>query len=119
MNAAHYARLLVLGAAYALLTLIYLRTGLSLDMFGLAGLVAWGLQALPLLALLPGLHRKRPRTYAWLGFAIQFYFIHGVVLAFSPARFAWGLAQCALSIAVFCGLIAFIRGHRRAYGAQS
>ena len=107
------ARLAVLGAAYALLVLIFLRTGLSLSMASAAGLVAWAIQALPLAALLPGLHRSHPRTYAWLGFIIQFYFIHGVLLAFDPARLPWGLAQIAFTVLIFAALIAFIRLHRR------
>lgn len=81
-------------------------------MVGAAGLAAWSIQALPLLALLPGLHRGRPRSYAWMGFVIQLYFIHGVILAFSPARLGWGLAQIALSVTVFVVLILFIRRRR-------
>lgn len=111
------ARLLVLGAAYALLALIFLRTGLSLSMTSAAGLIAWGIQALPLVAFLPGLHRSHPRAYAWLGFIIQFYFIHGVLLAFNPERLAWGLAHISLCVLIFCALIAFIRRHRREFGA--
>lgn len=111
------ARLLVLGAAYALLALIFLRTGLSLSMTSAAGLIAWAIQALPLVAFLPGLHRSRPRAYAWLGFIIQFYFIHGVLLAFNPVRLTWGLAHISLCVLIFCALIAFIRGYRREFGA--
>ncbi len=111
------ARLLVLAASYALLLTIYLRTGLSLHLTSLAALIAWGLQALPLLVLLPGLHRARPRAYAWLGFVIQLAFIHGVLLAFNPERFAPGLVQIALSVIVFAGLIAFLRGWRREFGS--
>ena len=115
----HNARRLALAAAYALLALIFLRTGLSLSMASAAGIVAWGIQALPLAALLPGLHAARPRTYAWLGFIIQFYFIHGVLLAFNPARLGWGLAQISLSMLVFAALIVFIRRQRRGPGVES
>ena len=111
------ARLLVLISVYALLILIFLRTGLMLRMVSIAGLFAFGIQALPLALLLPGLHASRPRTYAWLGFIVQFYFIHGVLLAFNPARLIWGLTHIALTVLIFCGLIAFIRRHRRAFGA--
>ena len=103
---------MTLAGCYGLLVLLFLRTGLSLSMAGAAGLIAWSIQALPLLALLPGLHRGRPRSYAWMGFVIQLYFIHGVILAFSPARFGWGLAQISLSVAVFAALILFIRRRR-------
>ena len=109
-------RLLVLGGVYALLVLLFLRTGLSLSMVSAAGLLAWGIQAAPLAALLPGLHGARPRAYAWLGFVIQLYFIHGVVSAFNSARLGWGLAQTLLSAAIFFGLIAFIRRYRREFG---
>jgi len=104
-----------LAGIAALLLLVFLRTGLSLPMSGLAGIAAWTIQALPLLALLPGLRRGRPRSYAWLGFVIQLYFIHGVILAFAPARLAWGLAQILLSALVFVGLIGFIRRWRAAF----
>ncbi len=110
--AAVSARRLALAGCYGLLALLFLRTGLSLSMVGAAGLAAWSIQALPLLALLPGLHRGRPRSYAWMGFVIQLYFIHGVILAFSPARLGWGLAQIALSMMVFVVLILFIRRQR-------
>ena len=112
-------RNLTLACLLALLLLLFLRTGLSLSMVSLAGLTAWGIQALPLLALLPGLHRGRPRGYAWLGFVIQLYFIHGVILAFSPARLGWGLAQICLSALTFAGLIVFIRRWRGVRGAGS
>ena len=111
--AAASARRITLAACYGLLALLFLRTGLSLSMVGAAGLTAWGIQALPLLALLPGLHRERPRSYAWMGFVMQLYFIHGVILAFSPARLGWGLAQVALSVTVFVALIWFIRQQGR------
>lgn len=109
-------RLLVLSACYALLLLIFLRTSLSLNMISAAGAVAWGIQALPLLAMLPGLHKARPRTYAWTAFIIQLYFIHGVVLVFNPARLGWGLVQVLLSVVIFAGLVVFIRRFRREFG---
>ncbi|MCY4183108.1 MAG: DUF2069 domain-containing protein [Gammaproteobacteria bacterium] len=109
------ARRFTLAAIAALLLLVFLRTGLSLPMASLAGITAWTIQALPLLALLPGLRRGRPRSYAWLGFVIQLYFIHGVILAFAPARLAWGLAQILLSALIFAGLISFIRRWRAEY----
>ena len=112
------AKRLTLAAVYLLMLLIFARTGLSLPMTGLAGLAAWTIQVLPLLALLPGLHRGRPRSHAWLGFVIQLYFIHGVILAFAPARFGWGLAQIVLSVVAFAGLIGFIRRWRAEYGQR-
>ena len=111
------AKKLTLWSVYALLLLLFWRTSESLPMTGLAGLAAWAIQALPLLALLPGLHGGRPRGYAWLGFVIQLYFIHGVILAFAPARLGWGLAQIALAVLIFTALIAFIRRRRRESGA--
>lgn len=111
------ARLLVLISAYALLILIFLRTSLMLSMTSIAGLFAFGIQALPMALLLPGLHASHPRAYAWLGFIILFYFIHGVLLAFHPDRLVWGLTHIALTVLIFCGLIAFIRSYRREFGA--
>ena len=111
------SRLLVLITCYLLLLLVFLRTGLSLRMTSAAGLVAWAIQALPLLALLRGLHKARPRSYAWTAFIIQLYFIHGVLLAFNADRLVWGLIQILLSVTVFAGLIVFIRRYRLEFGA--
>ncbi len=107
------SRAIVLLAVGALLLLLALRIGGNPRLPGAIGLVAWTVQALPLLALAPGLLGSRPRAYAWLGFLIQFYFIHAVLIAFTPTRLGWGLAQIFLCLVIFGALIAFIRRFRR------
>lgn len=44
----------------------------------------WLMQVLPLLLLLPHLHRGRRRPLQWLGFLVLFYFTAGILQLFSP-----------------------------------
>ena len=69
---------------------------------------------LPLFAPLRGLLHARPYTVAWSLFLSMFYFVHGVVEAYSatqartPAVLEIGLSLCWL-----LGGIAFIRARKR------
>lgn len=48
--------------------------------------MAWILQAVPLLLLLPGLLQKHYRSYSWLCFLMLAYFTSYVVQVYSPSR---------------------------------
>lgn len=76
---------------------------------GLTSLVIWLLQSLPLLVFLPGIHAGHVRTHAWLCFVILMYFIHGVMLAFTPERMWIGMVEALATSVLFCLLILFIR----------
>lgn len=69
------------------------------------------LKALPLLAPLPGILRRRTYTYQWSSMLILAYFIEGVVRGYAesglPAYLA--RAEIALSLLFFGGVVAYVR----------
>src|SRR5881296_3655429 len=68
------------------------------------------LVAVPLVALLPGLWRARPYTYALASLFVVFYAGGGLMEAFAhPARRTAGLIVATLAAIEFCGLILFVR----------
>lgn len=80
---------------------------------GLTSAVIWLLESVPLLIFIPGLLKTRLRTFAWLSFVSLMYFIHGVLLAFSPERMWIGLMESLCSIGLFIALLLFIRNYRQ------
>ena len=76
-------------------------------------LVAWLLQVLPLLLFLPGLVKGNPRSLLWLSLVDLLYFIHGVLVAFDPARRWLGIVECVLSALLFICLALFLRQRRQ------
>lgn len=59
---------------------------------------------IPLALFLPGIIKRKPRSYVWLCFFILLYFCEGVLSAFLlPTIQGWlGLTQCLLITALFC-----------------
>ena len=103
------SRNVVLIGYYGLiLTLFFnslsMTTGLAVTTF-----VIWLIQSLPLVLFLPGLHRYRIRSYAWLSFVVLMYFVHGVLTAFTPGRLLTGLAEVFFCCLLFVALIVYIR----------
>ena len=112
------ARRVVLGSVYGLL-LVFLVSSLQATLRpGLATLVIWTIQVLPLLCFLPFLHRTRLRAYAWLSFVSLVYFIHGVLLAFDPARSLLGMVETLFCTSLFIALVAFIRAYRKHFNVS-
>ncbi len=85
---------------------------LTFDSLPVAGIVIWLVQALPLLLFAPGLYGSRLRAYFWLSFLLLPYFMHAVLVAFSPSRLWPGLVEAALCTILFCCLLGFIRQYR-------
>lgn len=109
------ARQLVLLACYGLV-LYFLASSLrALNGFTAATLVIWLIQIVPLAIFLPGLHRQRVRSYAWVSFVVLLYFMHGVLVAFDPARRWWGFVEVGLCTLLFVSLIIYIRQFRSFY----
>lgn len=103
----------LLFAAFAGIELALLCNSLALTTRpGLTSALIWIIQSLPLLPFLPGLLQNRIRTHAWLGFVSLIYFIHGVLLAFTPARSLIGIAESLCALLLFGSLILFIRCYR-------
>lgn len=74
------------------------------------------LKALPLLAPLPGILRRRIYTYQWSSMLILAYFIEGVVRGYAESGLSAQLArtEIALSLVFFGSVIAYVRtAHRR------
>lgn len=72
---------------------------------GLAAALLW-----PLLLPLPGLLRRRRRTFAWATLCVTPYFIYGTTEAVAnPAVRALAAAILAASLALFVALVAYLR----------
>lgn len=73
---------------------------------------AWaaGLATVPLLLLVPGILRDRPRAWIWACYLGLLYFIHGVVEAWAiPASRAPALTETGLALALFAGVMLRLR----------
>jgi uncharacterized membrane protein len=65
---------------------------------------------LPLWAPLPGLIRRKRRTYAWATLCVVPYFVLGVTEAVAnPAARAWAGMCLSLALVLFVGLIGYLR----------
>lgn len=61
--------------------------------------IAWFLvQILPLLAVLPGMLRLRPRSVFGAAFVSMLYFVHGVLLAATPPLRTMGLLEASCAV---------------------
>jgi uncharacterized membrane protein len=81
----------------------------ALDSVRFSTLVIWFLQILPLLPFAPGLHRRNKRICLWLSLLVLLYFIHGVQVAFDPARQLQGIIEAVLCLLLFSSLMWTIR----------
>lgn len=81
----------------------------ALDSVRFTTLVIWVLQILPLLPFAPGLHRRNKRICLWLSLLVLLYFIHGVQVAFDPARQLQGIIEAVLCLLLFSSLMWTIR----------
>lgn len=76
--------------------------------------VAMFLMLVPLLFPLRGILHGRPYTFAWASFLALFYFIHGVVEAYSTPSDRWlALLEVILSIAFYSGSVLYARFRSR------
>ncbi len=78
-------------------------------------IVLWLIKVLPLLIFLPGLLRRKLRTYAWLSFVVLLYFIQGVQTAFTEDARLYGIIVSGLLSLLFCALVIYIRAFRGYY----
>lgn len=70
---------------------------------------------IPLALFLPGILKRKPRTYIWLCFFILLYFCEGVLSAFLlPSLQGWlGLAETLLTTATFIAAMFAARWNHR------
>ena len=53
--------------------------------------------------------RKNAQQLIWLSLVVLLYFMHGVLVAFDPARRIVGAAELGLSALLFCALLLHLR----------
>jgi len=64
--------------------ILLVQFALPLFLQGKASIGWWVMQSLPLLLILPRLHKPEPRPLQWLGFLVLFYFTVGVLQLSGP-----------------------------------
>ena len=99
----------IVGSYYALLVLFLINSLSALDQFSPAIPVIWLLQSAPLLGFSRAVHRKNAKQLIWLCLVVLLYFMHGVMVAFDPARRIAGTAELGLSVLLFCALLIYLR----------
>lgn len=101
-RAATLLAMLLLAACVAFATV---RTAGVARGLGLAAALLW-----PLLLPLPGILRRRRRTFAWATLCVTPYFIYGTTEAVAnPAVRPLAAAILAASLVLFCALVAWLR----------
>ncbi|MEC7605238.1 MAG: DUF2069 domain-containing protein [Pseudomonadota bacterium] len=99
----------IVGSYCALLGFFLINSLTALDQFSLAIPVIWILQSAPLLGFVQAVRRKNAQQLIWLSLVVLLYFMHGVLVAFDPARRIAGAAELGLSVLLFCALLLYLR----------
>nr|WP_010133045.1 DUF2069 domain-containing protein [Microbulbifer agarilyticus] len=79
----------------------------------------WLLQTVPLLLVLPGLLKKRQRSYLWLCFILLLYITAGIVDVMMPTRGWQHGALTALSLILFVSSMMTSRWQVQLYNART
>jgi uncharacterized membrane protein len=74
----------------------------------------FAMQLLPFALVLPGVLKHSWRSFAWLCFILQLYFMYAVMVVFSPERTTADWLTLALVVAVFITSMMHIRWKRNA-----
>lgn len=75
-------------------------------------LIIFALQALPFVALLPGMLKRHWRSFAWLCFIVLLYFMNATLALFSPQRLVVDWFIMLGVVSVFMTATLFIRWRR-------
>lgn len=79
------------------------------ELHGANPLVIIGTLLVPLLIFLPGIFMGNVRAHAWLCFAINLYFIYGVLVCFQPGRLIYGVLLVGFSLLYFISAMGYVR----------
>lgn len=110
MNKTRYAYWAALAGYFGLLVLLVAWYGWLSPPHALPISVALFIMTVPLLFPLRGLLHARPYTFAWASFLALFYFIHGVVEAYSSEEDRYlALLEIVLSLAFYTGSMLYAR----------
>lgn len=74
----------------------------------------WLMRVLPLLLLLPRLHRPQRRPLQWLGFLVLFYFTAGVLQCFEPEALQRWLGGATVLCCCLLFVAAIVRSRKLA-----
>ncbi len=110
MNKTRYAYWAALAGYFGLLVLLVAWYGWLSPPHALPISVVLFIMTVPLLFPLRGLLHARPYTFAWASFLALFYFIHGVVEAYSSEEDRYlALLEIVLSLAFYTGSMLYAR----------
>ncbi|MGI9294555.1 MAG: DUF2069 domain-containing protein [Pseudomonadales bacterium] len=73
----------------------------------------WLCQLLPIAILLPGILQQRWRSFTWLCFVIQFYFLTAVLAMYKQPRLWLDVVVLCVVVAIFIAALLFIRWRRQ------
>ncbi|WOD10321.1 DUF2069 domain-containing protein [Pseudomonas sp. NyZ704] len=79
------------------------------DLHGANPWIIIGTLTVPLLIFMPGMLKGNIRTHAWLCFAVNLYFIYGVLTCFQPERMLYGSLLTGFSTLFFIPAMGYVR----------
>ena len=103
------SRLLAALGYFGLLACLIIYNGFIADLHGANPWVIASVVPLPLLIFLPGIVIGHIRTHAWLCFAINLYFIYGVLVCFVPDKQIYGGILVGTSVLYFIAALGYVR----------
>lgn len=119
MNKTRFAYWIALSGYFGLLVLLVAWLGWISPPRALPTSVALFFMTVPLLFPLRGLLHARPYTFAWASFLSLFYFIHGVVEAYSSEEDRYlALLEIIFSLAFYAGSMFYARFRGRELKAE-
>lgn len=103
------SRILSLIGYLGVIFVLLIYNALFAELHGANPLVIIGTLLVPLLIFLPGMLTGNVRTHAWLCFAINLYFIYGVLACFQPGRLVYGTLLVGFSVLYFIPALGYVR----------
>lgn len=103
------SRLLALAGYLGVILILLIYNALFANLHGANPLVIIGTLVAPLLIFMPGILIGNVRTHAWLCFAINLYFIYGVLVCFQPGRLVYGALLVSFSLLYFIPAMGYVR----------
>lgn len=102
-------RILSLIGYLGVIVTLLVYNALFADLHGANPLVIIGTLLVPLLIFMPGIVTGNVRAHAWLCFAINLYFIYGVLVCFQPGRLIYGSLLVGFSLLYFIPAMGYVR----------
>ncbi|MEJ6656077.1 MAG: DUF2069 domain-containing protein [Pseudomonas sp.] len=113
------SRMLAALAYAGLLGCLFIYNAFFADLHGANPLVIGSFLLLPLLIFMPGIITGNPRVHAWLCFAINLYFVYGVLACLQPERQLYGAILVGTSVTYFIAALGYVRWSFQAQRVRS